>query len=437
MKRREFVKSSLSVGGLLGLSSLSGQVSLAQADPVNRLVVIFLRGAADVLSLFPPLVNNANNHPLLAHRGRTPAMANSFLFNARVGSASTARALSVAGHGVMYHPEFAALRRTIASDNFAVLTHIGSLNSTRSHFDQEALIESGSVDRKLSSGYLARASELIRLRSARQSRRSIAIGSTLPKSMQGFDAPLLGNQSELNGQYISGGASWTAMSRTDRLDFFKYNLSQENCDQHRWCSSVSGAQTSYDRLQQYFIGKAPLDGASFASQCEAAGNLTKMPFGPPIVTIDYGGWDHHFNQLPTSSSAVLALRAKVLAEGLAKLQATMSANTVVAVMSEFGRTVVANGSMGTDHGRGSAMILMGQPIRRSRIRNVDQSWDLTGFEGTGPNLALRVKTDVRQIMAELISQHLHVGLRNTVEIGSSEAMPVFDGLTSVRLRNLV
>lgn len=454
MKRREFLKASTMFTGALGLNYFAFP-SFAQgaASSNKKLIFVFLRGAADVLSLFPPRPTGADangrvnyiQHPLYSLRGDTKALAKAFLFNAKINDVPTVELVNGVLHDAFpgngfsfnFHPGFANIKDIINGNNFSVILHTGSINSSRSHFDQMDFIESGSSTRKLNSGYLARAATLVK---NVQARSSVAVGKMIPRSLLGFDAGLLSRKSDLGNSYNIGGiVNGGSMSRSDRLELFKAVSS--NCEQSTTCKTVSTAQETYDQLSADFQTAAAETGSDFNQHCQVAAHLTNNngnsnKTNPGVITIDFGGWDHHINERPTETGSVFSNKVADLANGLRTLNDNMSDDSMVVVMSEFGRTAVANTSFGTDHGRGSAMILMGKSIRKNTINTAlpvhEKIWDLSSLDGVGPSRALQVKTDYRQIMAQVLKEHLMVNLTTNVSL-QNQLFTIFDGLTESNL----
>ena len=463
MNRRDFLRYSLLGAGALGLK-LYSIPAFAVDGRREKLIYIFLRGGADFLSIFPPklnglpLVGNARrdyrNHPLYEYRGLTEKMCESFLF----GSAAFPFGDYIAGspnapleiprtpgypdYPVDFHPGFSAMRPVLATDNVAVLLHTGSMNVSRSHFDQQDMIESGSSRTIFGSGYLARAASLLE-----EGRHTIAIGGNVPKSLNGADVPLLLSAADVKGpgsvagrvyaaHYEANGELLSGLDLQDRLGYFR-NASDVNCESSSLCKTAKGAQAMYEQLETDLTNSAALEGSTFKKACSFAAQLTNASFNPAIMTIDFPGWDHHFGEHPKVEKSALYAKVQDLAAGLSALYQGISEDTVVVVMSEFGRTVVGNQSLGTDHGRGGAMIVMGKRISRSRISGMPTAWDLTNFEGTNGSLALKVKIDYREIMAELLHKHLQIPWTENSTLKDKYINTIFDELSTYTLRGLV
>ena len=479
MNRRDFLRYSLLGAGALGLKLYSIPAfadcvdprNAVVVDPSKKLIYIFLRGGADFLSIFPPkltgpeltalpLVGDARkdykNHPLYEYRGLTKTMRESFLFGSAafhfgdyigglpIAALEIPRTPGYADYPVDFHPGFSAMRSVLATNNVAVLLHTGSMNVSRSHFDQQDMIESGSDKSKFGTGYLARAASFLG-----EGGHTVAIGENVPKSLAGADVPLLRSAADVKGPESFGGVKaahydtsrelLSGMSLEDRLGYFR-NASDVNCESVRLCKTAKGAQAMYAQLGQDLKSDSLVVGSKFVQACSFAAELTNASFNPAIMTIDFPGWDHHFGEHPKLKNSALYTKVEDLAKGLFALYDGISDDTVVVVMSEFGRTVVGNQSLGTDHGRGGAMMVMGKPISRSTIVGMPLKWDLnkeTGFEGTGSALALKVKIDYREIMAALLKNHLKIPLEACSPLKDKYISTIFDELSTYTLRGLV
>jgi uncharacterized protein (DUF1501 family) len=127
-----------------------------------------------------------------------------------------------------------------------------------------------------------------------------------------------------------------------------------------------------------------------------------------FACVELGGWDTHARQ--GAAQGQLAGRLAPLGQGLATLARELGplwADTVVTVISEFGRTVAENGTGGTDHGHGNALWLLGGAVRGGRVLGEWPGLERSArFEGRD----LAVSTDYRSVLAGVAAQHL--GLRD-------------------------
>ena len=471
MNRRDFLRYSLLGAGALGLK-LYSIPAFALDGRKEKLIYIFLRGGADFLSLFPPKLNGLTlvgdaikdykNHPLYPYRGLTENMCKSFLFGSAafpfgdyigglpIAALEIPRGPGYPDYPVDFHPGFSAMIQVLKTNNVAVLLHTGSMNVSRSHFDQQDMIESGSNKFKFGTGYLARAASLLG-----EGGHTVAIGENVPKSLAGADVPLLRSAADVKGPgsfagrviaaHEVNGELRSGMDLQDRLGYLR-NASDVNCESSSLCKTAKGAQAMYAQLGQDLKSDSLVVGSKFVQACSFAAELTNASFNPAIMTIDFPGWDHHFGEHPKLKNSALYTKVEDLAAGLSALSEGISDDTVVVVMSEFGRTVVGNQSLGTDHGRGGAMMVMGKRISRSRILGIPPEWDLTstGLEGTGDrlvgtdgSLALKVKIDYREIMAELLHKHLQIRWTENSTLKDKYINTIFDELSTYTLRGLV
>jgi uncharacterized protein (DUF1501 family) len=133
--------------------------------------------------------------------------------------------------------------------------------------------------------------------------------------------------------------------------------------------------------------------------------LIKAEVGLEVSAIDVGGWDTHFAQ--GSVNGQMPNLMKDLAAGLAAFHADMQShmqNLTVVTMSEFGRRASENGSLGTDHGHGSMMMLLGGHVDGGKVHG---QWPGLG-EGQlmGPG-DLAVTTDYRDVLSEVLMKRLN------------------------------
>jgi uncharacterized protein (DUF1501 family) len=141
----------------------------------------------------------------------------------------------------------------------------------------------------------------------------------------------------------------------------------------------------------------------------AAANFLAQPEGPSVAMFDTTGWDTHANQ--GADKGALAQRLAALDNALKSLREGLGSTwdrTVVLVATEFGRTVAINGTRGTDHGTGSAALLLGGAVRGGRI--IGQWPGLKGAQlREGRDLA--PTTDLRSLMKSVLHDHLQVSTK--------------------------
>jgi uncharacterized protein (DUF1501 family) len=282
-------------------------------------------------------------------------------------------------------------------------------------------VESGDAAGSTSTGFLGTAASAL-------ARNAIGVGALLPASLRGTNALVLSDPARLQADYAHGGLK-PGLSRAQRLGLYQ-QAPGESGD-----ALVDGvarqAQSQFDAIADAMRG-VTLSGlvssggyvnSSFGQRLAVAAAMLASPANPGIVTVDAEhAWDTHFNQATNDAIGYYAYGKKVddLAKNLVVLKNDLQRRglwdgTAIVLMSEFGRTVRENGNLGTDHGRGGAMLLLGGAIRGHSdpayrgLRSISLP---AAFDGS---TALDVVHDYRVVMAELLERHL--GLAQATVLG--------------------
>jgi uncharacterized protein (DUF1501 family) len=427
--RRIFLKGSGIALLSLGFGSLGGgpqflqRAALAAPAPLafhrrKVLVTVFQRGAMDGLMAVSPLDDAALRRlrPRLAMSAARSAGGGS----AARGSAATGERLLDLGGQAGLHPALAPLLPLWQEGRCAVVHSVGSPDPTRSHFDAQDYMETGTPGRKgTASGWLNRvAGELgheapASVRSAEGAAlasaspfRALAMAPALPRSLYG-PAP--------------------ALAVTD-LSTFSVRLPGAPAVAQQ---AGAGFETLYDETSQAllretgretFAAVEMLRRADFRSYRPAAGAryprsplgaalqqvafLVKSDLGLEVAFTETGGWDTHVQQGTAQGS--FARRAADLAQSIAAFWTDLGTHqddVVLMTMTEFGRTVRENGSGGTDHGHGSCLFVVGNQVAGGRVHGqLPSLTDGALYEGRD----LQVTTDFRAVFAEVAARHLGV-----------------------------
>jgi uncharacterized protein (DUF1501 family) len=149
-------------------------------------------------------------------------------------------------------------------------------------------------------------------------------------------------------------------------------------------------------------------GSAFGQALAEIARLAKADVGLEIAFAESGNWDHHSAEGGVTGQ--LANRLDDLARGITALAADLGdrlADTVIVTMSEFGRTVAENGTRGTDHGHGNAMLLLGGPVRGGRVYG---RWPGLAADERFEGRDLAVTTDFRDVFGEIVTRHMGVPL---------------------------
>ena len=394
MNRRAFLQA-LTWGSTAPLASTCGAWALAspaQATLTRRLIVVFMRGAVDGLSLLVPY--NETNY----YRQR------SSIAIGRPGSAEGA--IDLDGQFGL-HPALAPLVPLWRQGSLAFVHAAGSPDPTRSHFDGQDNIESGTPGNKATQdGWLNRlegvvpASEDVRAAPT----RAVSIGSLLPRIFKG------GNRVAT----IASGATAirpTILDRPNVRRAFKAiydddpRMGSMFADYVAARTDVVAAIEQADPEMMAANSSAPSSYA-FASDAARLGALMRRDPRVQLGFLAVSGWDTHANQ--GGASGQLAGLLSPFAKGLSALVRSLGpayAETTIAVISEFGRTVAQNGNAGTDHGHGNLMWLLGGAIAGGKVHG---EWpgldDAALYEGRD----LAVVTDYRTVLAQICERHLRL-----------------------------
>ncbi len=394
--RRAFVRAGgLALVSLGGLDPLFlGRAAYAARRQGTRgkvLVCVFQRGAVDGLSMVVPYAEEA----YYSERRRIAIP--------RPGTGDGA-ALDLDGRFGL-HPRLAPIKPLWNAGSLAIVHAVGSPDATRSHFDAQDYMESGTPGVKSTrDGWLNRA-----LRHGREHRatpfRGVAFGQQLPRALHGSAPALAIADLQAFGIRAPQGA---ARDRLTAAFEALYGGEQTGI-------IASTAAESFEAVQMLRSANPtrnqPEHGAEyprgpFGRAMLQAAQLIKTDLGAEIVFVDVGGWDTHINQ--GADQGQLAARLTEVGGALAAFATDLGermADVVVLTMSEFGRTVAENGNGGTDHGHATAMMVMGGGARGGRVLG---TWPGLAREQRFEGRDLAVTTDFRDLFAEIASRHLGI-----------------------------
>lgn len=326
MHRRRFVQS-MCCGGLATFALPS--VAFAQVRQPGRFVFVLLRGGFDGLAAVVPVGDPS-------YRGVRDA----FAFDAS--------ALAMLDDTFGLAPGLAPLRAFWDQGQLAVSHAMAIPHRTRSHFDGQAVLESG-LDKPLGSsdGWLNR---LLQVMSGR--RAGIAIAAGMPLSLTGAYDVQTWSPTQLG---VVDDTFRERLATLYRADALLHNRFEAALAQQEMVGEEATAR-----------GRARRDGA--VALMTAAARILKPDTGPNVAAMELSGWDTHANQ-GMAGGALDRLLAQ-LAEGLVAFRTEMGPSwdsTTVVVMTEFGRTARPNGTRGTDHGTAGAGFVLGSRLARSAI----------------------------------------------------------------------
>ncbi|NIJ55051.1 DUF1501 domain-containing protein [Dyadobacter arcticus] len=400
--RRGFLKSGglalfgVGMGGIPHFLSRTVAAGNHITRPFERkkiLVCIFQRGAMDGLMAVTPF-----NDPHL--KAARPAL---FISAAKNGSQP---ALVDLDGNFGLHPSMNAFEPLFREKRLAIVHGIGSPNNTRSHFDAQDYMESGTPFNKgTASGWLNRAVGLLGHETATPF-QAISLTSSLPRALYGDNPSLAISKLSDFAIQMKGnptGASTAARSFEELYAQTSQNLLKETGKES--FDAVKMLKASYDPKYQP-ANNAVYPNSNFGNSLKQIAQLIKMEVGLEVAFTESGGWDTHFNQ--GAQQGVFARNAADLAKGILAFWTDLEVfqdRVTVMTMTEFGRTVKQNGTGGTDHGRASCNFIIGNNVNGGLVHGNMQALAPENLED---GRDLPVTTDFRNVFSEVADQHLQI-----------------------------
>lgn len=400
--RRAFLKGSglamvsLGLAGSHPLFLERAAAAVAEPGALRRrrvLVAIFQRGAMDGLAAVQPVATSA----LEKVRPRLTLSA--------ARSAGDGRLIDLDGSFAM-HPALGPLERLWREERLAIVHAVGSPDSTRSHFDAQDYMESGTPGRKgTPSGWLNRVAGLLGHEATPF--RSVSMTPALPRSLYG-DEPAIAVTDLADFRVRLPGAGRAATAAGKGFEALYEETSQE-------LLARSGGETfeAMDLLSEAHLESyRPAPGADYPASplgrsLRQIAQLVKAEVGLEIGFAESGGWDTHVQQ--GALGGTFANRARDLAQSIAAFWTDLGPyqdDVVLLTMTEFGRTVAENGSGGTDHGHGSCLFVLGNRVDGGKVHgDLPKLGERNLYQGRD----LPVTTDFRSVFSEVAHGHLGVG----------------------------
>jgi len=306
-----------------------------------------------------------------------------------------------------FHPALEPIKPLWDARRLAVVHACGSPHSTRSHFDAQDYMETGTPGVKTTpDGWLSRGL-VARTRTSPSPFRAVALGPQLPRALRGeIAAVVMPSVSDFD---VRSDVSAMASGVNARRGF-------EALYEQGVRDLIHG--TGRETFEAVKMLKAadprkfePANGAryprtDFGEKLQQVAQLIKADVGLEVAFVDIGGWDTHAGQ--GNERGQLAFRLADFANALAAFARDLGESmedVLVLTMSEFGRTVRENGNRGTDHGHGTAMLVLGGAVLGGRVYG---RWPGLAPEQLFEGRDLAVTTDFRQLFAEVAWKHLGV-----------------------------
>ena len=358
----------------------------------KKLVVIFQRGAADGLNIVVPYAEK--NYYALRPTISIPQN----------------QVLDLDGFFGL-HPSLASFEPLYRQGHLAIVPAAGSPDTTRSHFDAQDYMESGTPGNKATvDGWLNRALQSedqctnARYRMEHTAFLAIALGSELPRTLAGkIEAISIGNVLDFNvggrgpAQAPAGNAFQSMYDESS--DALLHTAGESTFEAVKMLRSTDPAHYTP-------AAGAVYPATPFGNGMKQIAQLMKANLGVETAFTDIGGWDTHHNQ--GSVNGDLANRLKEFSEGISAFWRDMgdeAEKITLVTMSEFGRTAEQNGTGGTDHGHANVMFVLGGNVKGGKVYG---KWPGLAKEQLNESRDLAVTIDFRQVLDEAISGTLGV-----------------------------
>ncbi len=414
MNRRYFLKNGgialASIGAMTMSPSFLTRV-LAQGGRKKILIAIFQRGAMDGLNAVVPYGEQD-------YYSLRPSLA------IPRPNSSQGAAIDLDGFFAL-HPALSPFKSIYDSEQLAIIHAAGSPDNTRSHFDAQDYMESGTPGVKSTAdGWLNRYLQAKADPKATPF-RAVAMSANMPRTMQGKSPTIamtnIGDFSVRSGggqmgEAVQGG--FEAMYAQTANDALR-GTGKETFEAVKMLKSINPRQYQPVAGANYPRGQ-------FGDRLRQIAQLIKSDIGLEIAFTDIGGWDTHANQ--GASQGQLANRLTEFAQAIAALHTDLqerAEDVVILTMTEFGRTAKENGNRGTDHGHASAMFVLGGGVKGGKVYG---KWPGLKVDQLNERRDLALTTDFRDVFAELAKNHLGATNLNLIFPGYQVNQSNFKGI---------
>jgi len=350
----------------------------------KRLVVIFQRGAADGLNVVIPW--------------REP---NYYAMRPTIAIPQN-KVLDLDGFFGL-HPAMASLQPLFQQGHLAIVHATGSPDGTRSHFDAQDYMESGTPGVKSTrDGWLNRAlqAEDLHRRQPGTAFRAVALGPDVPRTLEGkIQALAISNVQDfaVGGRGAKPAPVATAFESMygGSSDSLLHSAGDSTFEAIKMLRATDPAHYAPSPDANY-------PDSPFAKNMKQIAQLLKSNLGLEAAFTDLTGWDTHENQ--GSVDGQLANRLRDFSDSIAAFWRDMgqdSENITLVTMSEFGRTAHQNGTGGTDHGHANAMFVLGGNVKGGKVYG---KWPGLEDHQLNEGRDLAITTDYRQVLGEVVSK---------------------------------
>ncbi len=303
------------------------------------------------------------------------------------------------------HPSFESLNPFFGENRMAIVHGVGSPNTTRSHFDAQDYMESGTPFSKgTPSGWLNRAVGLMGHDATPF--RAVSLTSAMPRSLYGDNEALAINNLQDFAIQMRGNPMAANMASGSFEELY---------DQTSNTILNKAGKESFDALKMLNVNNIknyqPTAGVVYpnsplGNSLKQIAVLIKMNIGVEVAFAESGGWDTHFNQ--GAANGTFARNARDFSDSIAAFWKDLAAyqdDVTVMTMTEFGRTAAQNGTGGTDHGRASCLFVLGNDVKGGKVyENIGS----LAKESLEDGRDLPVSTDFRAVFSSVANGHLQI-----------------------------
>ncbi len=402
VSRRGFLKAggvALMGVGLMGgipaflAEAVAGNQLIAPYGKRKTLICIFQRGAMDGLMAVTPFTDE---YLKAARPG---------LFISAAKNSTGKSLIDLDGHFGL-HPAMQGFEQAFRDKRLAIVHGIGSPNNTRSHFDAQDYMESGTPFNKgTASGWLNRAIGLLG-HDAITPFTAVSLTSAMPRSLYGDNPAVAINNLQDFAIQMRGNPSGTNMAAKSFEDLYDQTseglLKQTGKESFEAIKMLQKADIKNYKPAQNVV----YPNSALGNSLKQIAQLIKMDVGLEVAFTESNGWDTHFNQ--GNENGIFARNVGDLSNSMMAFWNDLDAyqdEVTVMTMTEFGRTVHQNGTGGTDHGRASCNFILGNTVNGGLVHGNLQPLSVENLED-GRDVA--VTTDFRSVFSEVADKHLKV-----------------------------
>ncbi len=386
--RRELL---LGSGALFAWACVPKLARAEGRDP--RFLTIVLRGALDGLATVAPVGDpdwiRLRGDNALTLDGKTPALPLDGFF--------------------ALNPALPNLHRLYRAGQAIVVHAVATPYRERSHFDGQDVLESGFArPGRADTGWLNRALTSLapydRVRTGANGQRAFAVGPVTPLVVRG-PAPVL-SWAPSRLPPVSADTTMRLLELYRHTDPTLARVLEDRIDLATLMPGNPPGRGAGDTGPVIQVGGIDQVRAYFAEAAGAAAQFLANPDGPRVGALALDGWDTHNNEGAVSGRLSRLLGA--LDGAIAAVETNMGDawnQTVVTLITEFGRTARINGTEGTDHGTATVALLLGGALKGGRVI---ADWPGVKQSSLFENRDLKATTDLRAVLKGLLRDHLRV-----------------------------